>query len=92
MNGAEAIADILKREGTEFLACYPRQPLIEASAKVGIRPVLCRQERMGIAIADGFSRTTTVSASVCSVCNRDRAQRIRFLVWRKPIPTMCRFC
>ncbi len=43
MNGADAIADILKREGTEFLACYPRQPLIEASAKVGIRPVLCRQ-------------------------------------------------
>ncbi len=58
MNGANAIADILKCEGTEFLACYPRQPLIEASAKVGIRPVLCRQERMGIAIADGFSRTT----------------------------------
>ncbi len=58
MNGADAIADILKREGTEFLACYPRQPLIEASAKAGIRPVLCRQERMGIAIADGFSRTT----------------------------------
>ena len=41
MNGAEAIADILKREGTEFLTCYPRQPLIETSAKVGIRPVLC---------------------------------------------------
>ena len=58
MNGADAIADILKREGTEFLACYPRQSLIEAAAKVGIRPVLCRQERMGIAIADGFSRTT----------------------------------
>lgn len=58
MNGAEAIAEILKREGTEFLACYPRQSLIEACAKAGIRPVLCRQERMGMAIADGFSRTT----------------------------------
>ncbi len=33
MNGADAIADILKREGTEFLACYPRQPLIEACAR-----------------------------------------------------------
>ena len=49
MNGAEAIADILKREGTEFLTCHPRQPLIETSAKVGIRPVLCHQERMSIA-------------------------------------------
>ena len=58
MKGANAIAEILKREGTEFVACYPAQPLIEASALVGIRPIMCRQERMGMAIADGFSRTT----------------------------------
>ena len=58
MNGVEAIAEILKREGTEFLACYPNQPLIEGAALVGIRPIMCRQERMGMAIADGFSRTT----------------------------------
>ena len=58
MNGAETIAEILRREGTEFLVCYPRQPLIEAAARVGIRPILCRQERVGVAIADGFSRTT----------------------------------
>ena len=36
MKGVEAIAQILKREGTEFLACFPYQPLIEACAKVGI--------------------------------------------------------
>jgi acetolactate synthase-1/2/3 large subunit len=58
MTGANAIAEILKREGTEFLACYPAQPLIEAGALVGIRPIMCRQERIGMAIADGFSRTT----------------------------------
>ena len=58
MQGADAIAEILRREGTEFLACYPAQPMIDACAKVGIRPILCRQERMGMAIADGFSRTT----------------------------------
>ena len=57
MDGASAIAEILKREGTEFLSCYPAQPLIEACALAGIRPILCRQERMGLAIADGFSRT-----------------------------------
>ena len=39
MNGAEVIADILKREGTEFLSCYPRNPLIEASAALDIRLV-----------------------------------------------------
>ena len=58
MQGVDIVAEILRRESTEFLACYPAQPLIDACAKVGIRPILCRQERMGMAIADGFSRTT----------------------------------
>jgi acetolactate synthase-1/2/3 large subunit len=57
MKGSDAVAEVLRREGVEFLACYPNQPLIEACAKAGIRPILCRQERVGMAIADGFSRT-----------------------------------
>src|SRR5205085_1915167 len=56
MNGAGVIAEILKREGTEFLSCYPRNPLIEACAAIDIRPVLCRQERVGVGIADGYTR------------------------------------
>jgi acetolactate synthase-1/2/3 large subunit len=56
MNGADVVAEILKREGTEFLACYPRNPLIESCAAIDIRPVLCRQERVGVGMADGFSR------------------------------------
>ncbi len=56
MNGADVIAEILRREGTSFLACYPRNPLIEACAELDIRPILCRQERVGVGMADGFSR------------------------------------
>jgi acetolactate synthase-1/2/3 large subunit len=56
MNGAEVIADILKREGTEFLSCYPRNQIIEPCAALDIRPILCRQERVGVGIADGYSR------------------------------------
>ena len=56
MNGAGVVAEILKREGTEFLSCYPRNPLIEACAALDIRPILCRQERVGVGIADGYSR------------------------------------
>jgi acetolactate synthase-1/2/3 large subunit len=56
MNGAEVIADILKREGTEFLSCYPRNQVIEPCAAIDIRPILCRQERVGVGIADGYSR------------------------------------
>lgn len=56
MNGADVIAEILQREGTEFLACYPRNPLIEACAALDIRPILCRQERVGVGMADGYTR------------------------------------
>src|SRR6267142_2274301 len=56
MKVVDAIAEIMKREGVEFLSTYPTTPLIDAVAAAGIRPVLCRQERVGVGIADGFSR------------------------------------
>jgi acetolactate synthase-1/2/3 large subunit len=56
MNGAEVIARILKIEGTEFYSCYPRNHVIEPCAAIDIRPILCRQERVGVGIADGYSR------------------------------------
>ena len=56
MNGAQVIAHILKQEGTEFLSCYPRNQTIEPCAAIDIRPILCRQERVGVGIADGYSR------------------------------------
>jgi acetolactate synthase-1/2/3 large subunit len=58
MKVIDAIADIMKREGVQFLSCYPTTPLIDACASVGIRPYLCRQERVGAGIADGYSRVT----------------------------------
>ena len=54
----DAIARILKIEGAEYLSAYPTTPLIEAAAKADIRPVLCRQERVGVGIADGYARVT----------------------------------
>jgi acetolactate synthase-1/2/3 large subunit len=58
MKVVDAICEILKREGVEFLSCYPTNPLIEAAATAGIRPIVCRQERVGVGIADGFTRVT----------------------------------
>ena len=55
MKVVDAIARILKIEGAEFLSAYPTTPLIEATAKAEIRPVLCRQERVGVGIADGYA-------------------------------------
>ena len=58
MRTTDAIAEILKREGVEFLSCFPATALMEAAAAAGIRPIVCRQERVGVHIADGFSRVS----------------------------------
>lgn len=58
MRTIDAIAQILKAEGIEYLSCFPTTPVIEAAAQVGIRPIICRQERVGVGIADGYSRVT----------------------------------
>ena len=55
MDGNELIAKILKREGVEWIACFPSNPLIEAVAKEGIRPIAFRHERGAVMAADGFT-------------------------------------
>ncbi len=56
MRVMDLIADTLKREGVSTLFAYPTTPIIEAAAAAGIRPVLCRQERVGVDMAHGFAR------------------------------------
>ena len=58
MNGTEFIAKILKAEGIDSVTCFPSNPLIEAVAKEGIRPISFRNERGAVMAADGFSRTS----------------------------------
>lgn len=56
MQAIDAVAQILKTEGVENLFCFPANSLIDACAKVGIRPIMARTERTLINMADGFSR------------------------------------
>jgi acetolactate synthase-1/2/3 large subunit len=56
MQVMDAVAEILKREGISTLFCFPTTPIIEAAVAIGIRPVICRQERVGVHMADGFAR------------------------------------
>ncbi|MFQ5380369.1 MAG: thiamine pyrophosphate-requiring protein, partial [Dehalococcoidia bacterium] len=56
VNANELIARILKQEGVEQMTCFPNNPVIEAAAKEGIRPIMFRHERGAIMAADGFSR------------------------------------
>ncbi len=58
MKVLDAIAHILKKEGVEYLSAYPTTALIESTAEIGIQPIICRQERVGVGIADGYARVT----------------------------------
>ncbi len=56
MNVARAIVEILEREGVEFVVGYPVNPVLEAAAEADVRPIIVRQERTGLHMADAFSR------------------------------------
>jgi acetolactate synthase-1/2/3 large subunit len=59
MKAGEAIAEILKREGVEIIFGYPVNHILELAARVGIRPIIVRQERIGLHMADAMSRLTS---------------------------------
>jgi acetolactate synthase-1/2/3 large subunit len=56
MKVGPAIAEILKREGIEVLIGYPVNHIIEHAAAADIRPIMVRQERIGLHMADAMSR------------------------------------
>ena len=58
MKGDEYLAKILKQEGVSWLSCFPSNPMIEAVAKEGIRPIAFRHERGAVMAADGYSRVS----------------------------------
>jgi thiamine pyrophosphate-dependent acetolactate synthase large subunit-like protein len=59
MKAAAVVANILKREGVEFLIGYPVNQIIEAAAEADIRTIIVRQERTGLHMADAVSRVTS---------------------------------
>jgi len=62
------IADIFKKEGIDHIFCFPVNPLIDAVAEVGIRPIMPCTERTVIGMADGYTRATNGQRiGVCAV-------------------------
>ena len=58
MQARTAIAKILKMEGVEFISGFPQNVIFEAGAEEGIRPIMSRNERVGVGMADGYSRAS----------------------------------
>ena len=79
MKGGAAIANILKQEGVEYIFCFPNNPLIDAAASVGIRPIITRIERTAVNMAMGYARTNGGSPmAVCVFPGRPRhRERLR---------------
>jgi thiamine pyrophosphate-dependent acetolactate synthase large subunit-like protein len=55
---ADRIAQLLQREGAEFVAGFPENRLLDSASALGIRPIVTRTERVAVNIADGFARAT----------------------------------
>ncbi|MHB1004711.1 MAG: thiamine pyrophosphate-requiring protein [Chloroflexota bacterium] len=58
MKGSRVIAEILRAEGTEYLFCFPMNPIIDAVAHLEIKPIMARTERTAVGMADGYTRVT----------------------------------
>ncbi|MPZ15884.1 MAG: thiamine pyrophosphate-requiring protein [Chloroflexi bacterium] len=58
MKGGAMVAEALRREGVDSVFCFPANPLIDSIAEADIRTIVCRQERVGVNMADGFSRAS----------------------------------
>lgn len=59
MKVVEAISKILKLEGIEAIIGYPVNHILEYAAYFDIRPIIVRQERVGLHMADAMSRLSS---------------------------------
>ena len=59
MKTVEAIVEVLKREGVEHVIGYPVNHILEYAAHADIRPVIVRQERIGLHMADAIARVSS---------------------------------
>src|ERR1700681_2835216 len=88
-----AIAEIMKREGIEILCGYPVNHLIEHAANADIRPVMVRQERIGLHMADAISRVTSGRTIGAFCMQHALARKTPWAAWRNatanPSPCWC---
>jgi acetolactate synthase I/II/III large subunit len=55
---SDKIAELLHREGAQYIVGFPENRLFNSAAAIGMRPLITRTERVAVNIADGFARAT----------------------------------
>ena len=90
MKTADAISEILRREGVEWVIGYPVNHILERAAAADIRPIIVRQERTGLHMAEAISRVTSGRSWACSRCSMAPALKTPTVAWRKPIVSLSR--
>ena len=77
----------MKQEGIDTIFTYPVNPIIEAAAVADIRTIVVRQERIGLHMADAYSRLSSGKRSAFSRCSTARGPRTPSAAWRRPTPS-----
>ena len=81
MKTADAISEILN----------PVNHILERAAAAGIRPIIVRQERTGLHMAEAISRVTSAKkSSASSRCSMAPALKTPTVAWRGRIASLSR--
>jgi acetolactate synthase-1/2/3 large subunit len=89
MRVTQAIAQAMKQEGAEYIFAYPVNPIIEACAEIDIKPVIVRQERTGIHMADAYSRLHSGRKVGVFACQNGPGTENAFGVSRRRTESLC---
>ena len=91
MRVIDAISQILLKEGIEYLSAFPTTSVIEAAAEAGIKPIICRQERVGVGIADGYARINLETLLAFLPCNTGLVPRTLILALQQLTQTLLQY-
>lgn len=68
MKGGQALAKVLKIEGTDFVSYYPSVPMAQDMVDEGLRVITTRHERTALAMADAYTRLSMGRKNGVAMC------------------------
>ena len=89
---ADRIAELLQREGAEFVVGFPENRLLNSASLIGMRPIVTRTERVAVNIADGFARATNGERIASCVTQSGPGSESAFGPSRRRTAIAARFC